>query len=399
MKAPPQKKKGNTPRQPDGYRAPYLQAESAFELYSACGVPRYVPAEQPNWWHQPQLSRIFDDVSEHYKAAASIKIQGMTTQLTGTVRDPYKEDRSWKKKIPRLVSVVEATGDWFTTSSSTETIEDEADETTSGRLSSCFRTTGQGLRILLTQPRWRNGRGRANGVCLDAIRSLGLLIKATYTSPGELAGRLVFCTISPGKRQGRMKHRARIAKLRRFLKALAEEDYKGLLGVTWRMAFAEGAQIPHYHCLVFLPQSASLATCRALSDQLFTEIDKRWRSLHGYGISKHNGWHLLETGEDVRRVIDYVCKDEANDGFVGSWGQTTFMYGTLPQPPAEVVEITVKQAKAVMGTLLHAVRQRVHPWKVNVVIEDIHPRLVLMVMLFAGVPVSQALLDRYRVPW
>lgn len=389
-------------RVPHGYRDEYIGALEGHHKYVSNGIPRYNPTEQASFWRQPQLSRIWDDESQHHKVVSTIKITGTTTICKSGVLPLYKEDRSWKPKRPRQIAVeiLSPNDDDNVTITATPPDSEVSETTTASASSTVLNENIEGrIVVLLSQQRWRKGRKQANGVCIQAIHDFEQRVKSTYTSPDEVAGQLIFCTISPGKRQGSKKHKARIKNLRIFLKYLAEIEYEGLIGIALRLAFSENSKIPHYHLLAFLPQGASIQTCSEISNELFTKIDRKWRQLHGFGISKHRGWSLLKTGADVKNVIDYVCKDELNHGYVGSWGQSCFFYGNFPEPPAEVIEVTPEQAKAVIGILLNIKGDQVHPWKVNVAIVDVHPRLVLMALMVSGVSLKPHVLSRYRAPW
>ena len=243
---------------------------------------------------------------------------------------------------------------------------------------------------------WRSTRtrGKCRGYSADSHEGLCEKLSKRLPPKELLVGRTIWATLSPNMNRPADHIKWQIAELKKVAKELAE---KYGIWILFRLGFAPDSKNwkPHVHLFIVLPLVASRERCRILSWMLKRDFDRAWRDLNGYGIMT-GGWRLKEDQDSVEQAIQYAKQHETHEKAWGEWDRPWREFGAPPEIPEYHVEVTADQMQRVWAALCRYKGRAAHPWACNFSFDDVDTKLVLMLLLRVGVPLSQEVIDLYR---
>lgn len=343
-----------------GYEKDAAKAADSLAVGSALGIPRY-QIDIPSKWKKAKVVEAMEDPPAEHLVAPFISLQGTTisgwVELKGPPASAFLPAKNKRPSRPQQA----APG----------------------------------------APSPKATRGACRMISKRVQQNFLLRLQRIYSHPGQLVSRVIHATFAPrpGSKQRILKT---MTAIRRELKRCCEE--KGLYTLG-KIAFAYDPQLPnepkrpHWHCLIFLPQSISKDECAVLSKSLRTRIDGVWRKTNKFGLMDR-AWDLKTDVKAVKNLIRYMQKHETHPNMDEHWGKPTFEFGTPPEPRTEIWTPTAEQYKKVWAALaVTSVVEAFHPWAVNFVFTGVKPRHLLMILQCVGVAVPPEQLEMYAEDW
>ncbi len=345
---------------PVGYEKDAARAADSLTVGALLGIPRY-PVDIPKKWKKAEVVEAMEDPPAVHLLAPSICLQGTT--VTGTVR----------LKGPPASAFLRSKKKRGTTG------------TTASGPSSPRKRTRKACRMI------------SKRVQQNFIHRLHRL----FSHPGQLVWRVIHATFAPRPGSKKMTKKTMTA-VRRELKHCCDEMDLYALG---KIAFAydpehpKERKRPHWHCMIFLPQSISKEECAAMSKLLRSRIDKVWRKTNMFGLMER-AWDFKKDVKAVKNLIRYMEKHETHPNMDEAWGKPTFEFGNPPEPRVEMWTPTVEQYKKVWAALaVTSLVDAFHPWAVNFTFNKVEPRYLLMILQSVGVAVPPEQLEMYAEDW